>query len=108
MSTRAPRTGEAGDAIALGDRAVDDLRFIRRTMEHGSAFTAVPGWGGVAMGVSALGAAWWASGQTTPERWLGVWMLDALLAIAIGAWAIRKKASGAGIPIFREWAGDSC
>lgn len=85
--------------IALGDRAMDDLRFIRRTMERGPAFTAVPGWGGVAMGVSALVAAAVAPGQPTPEGWLLVWLVEAGVAVGIGTWAMRRKARKAGLPM---------
>ena len=83
----------------MGDRAMEDLRFIRRTMEGGAAFTAVPGWGGVGMGLTALAAAWLASGQPTAERWLLVWTLEALIAVAIGAAAIYRKASRADLPV---------
>ena len=62
---------------------MEDLRFIRKTMERGAAFTAVPGWGGVGMGLTALAAAVLASGQSTTEGWLLVWTLEALLAVAI-------------------------
>lgn len=79
---------------------MEDLRFIRRTMERGTAFTAVPGWGGVWMGVSALAAAVLAARQTTPEGWLGVWLLEAILAAGIGACAITRKARRAELPIF--------
>ena len=87
------------EPVALGDRAMEDLRFIRRTMEVGAAFTAVPGWGGVGMGVSALAAAALASSQPTAERWLLVWILEALLAMAIGAVAIHRKARRADLPV---------
>jgi hypothetical protein len=90
---------QSPEPVALGDRAMEDLRFIRRTMEVGAAFTAVPGWGGVGMGVSALAAAALASSQPTAERWLLVWILEALLAMAIGAVAIHRKARRADLPV---------
>jgi hypothetical protein len=82
----------SSEPIALGDRARDDLSFIRRTMERGPAFTAVPGWGGVAMGASALVAATVAAGRPTPGEWLLVWLAEAALAVGIGTWAMRRKA----------------
>ena len=36
---------------------MENLRFIREAMERAGEFTAVPGWGGVLMGVTALVAA---------------------------------------------------
>jgi len=89
----------SAEPIALGDRAVEDLRFIRQTMEHGAAFTAVPGWGGVGMGLTALAAAALASGQPTAGRWLLVWTLEAVLAVAIGAVAMQRKAHRAELPV---------
>lgn len=96
---RAPRVEQSSEPIALGDRAREDLRFIRETMERGAAFTAVPGWGGVGMGVTALVAAAVASSQETPERWLLVWTLDAALAVTIGVAAMQRKARRAKLPI---------
>jgi hypothetical protein len=78
---------------------MEDLRFIRRTMENGNTFTAVPGWGGVGMGVTALAAAAIAAGQVTPEGWLGVWVAEAVVAAGIGAWAIERKARRTGLPV---------
>lgn len=89
----------ASEPTALGDRAMDDLRFIRRTMERGPAFTAVPGWGGIAMGASALAAAGIAPTLPSPEGWLGVWLAEAVVAVGIGILAMRRKARHAGLPL---------
>jgi hypothetical protein len=91
---------QSPEPIALGDRAMEDLRFIRKTMERGAAFTAVPGWGGFSMGLTALVAAFFASGQSTAEGWLLVWAIEAFLAVAIGAYAIHRKARQANLPVF--------
>ncbi len=80
--------------------ALDNLRFIRRTMENSVAFTAVPGWGGVAMGVSALLAALWAGVQTNANAWLTVWLCEAALALALGVGAAYRKAAGISEPGF--------
>lgn len=84
---------------ALHTRAMDNLRFIRETMERASSFTAVPGWGGVVMGVSALGAAYVASQQASAKAWLLTWMAEGLLAFVIGGWAMDRKARAAELPL---------
>ena len=84
----------------LHARAMDDLSFIRRTMEHASAFTAVPGWGGVAMGATALVAAALARGSSTPEEWLVPWLGTSVIALLIGGWAMARKARRAGTTVF--------
>jgi hypothetical protein len=96
---RLSQVDQSPEPIALGDRAKEDLRFIRQTMERGAAFTAVPGWGGVGMGFTALAAAVLASRQPTAEGWLLVWILEAMLAVAIGAVAIHRKARRADLPV---------
>lgn len=78
---------------------MDDLRFIRKTMERGAAFTAVPGWGGATMGATALAAAAIASSQASPDRWLLVWVIEAALAVLIGIVAIQRKARRAKLPV---------
>lgn len=82
-------------------QALDDLRFIRTTMERSGSFTAVPGWGNVAMGVAALGAAPLAARQSDPSAWLSVWLLTALVALMIGLWSMHRKARTAGLSLFR-------
>ena len=90
----------APEPIALDDRARDNLRFIRETMERAGSFTAIPGWGGVAMGITALGAAAVASRQKTPEAWLLTWIAEALLAVGISSWTSYGKARAAGMALF--------
>ncbi len=77
--------------MGLHSHAMDNLRFIRDTMERAGPFTGVPGWGGVAMGVSAMVAA--AIGHFQGSGgWLIVWLLEAMLALAIGGFAMERKA----------------
>ena len=85
---------------ALHARAMDNLSFIRRTMERATAFTAVPGWGGVAMGALALAAAGIAPTRPTPGAWLTAWMATAVAALALGGWTMTAKARRAGTTVF--------
>lgn len=71
---------------------MDNLRYIRETMERATSFTAVPGWGGVAIGVTACVATGLAVRQRTPRAWLMTWLVEALLALAIGGWTMKRKA----------------
>ena len=88
------------DAPALHDRAIDNLRYIRETMERASAFTAVPGWGQVIVGVSALGASYLAARQATPKAWLGVWLAEAMISVLIAGWLMDRKARKLAVPLF--------
>jgi hypothetical protein len=83
----------------LHDRALDNLQFIRSTMERAGSFTAVPGWGMVAVGVTALVATWVASRQVLAARWLVVWLADAVLGVVIGGAAMVHKARVAKDPL---------
>ncbi|PWT85020.1 MAG: hypothetical protein C5B56_14685 [Proteobacteria bacterium] len=91
-TTRAP--------IPIDARAADHLRYIRETMERAAEFTAVPGWGGVAMGITALGAAWLAHRQATAKAWLAVWLVEAFVAVAIAAPSAATKAHRANSKLF--------
>jgi len=83
-------------------RAMDNLRFIRETMERAGTFTAVSGWGEVAIGVTALPAAWIAQRQQTPAGWVGVWMAEAALSIVLAAWFTAAKARANQLPLRAE------
>ena len=76
--------------IPIGHRAADNLRFIRDTMERAVSFTAVPGWGGFAIGVTALAAG--TSAFTRPARQqFFIWVAEAIVALAIGFSAVGWK-----------------
>lgn len=90
---------ETKRTVNLGDHAVDDLKFIRSAMERAGAFTAVPGWGGVGMGVTAIGATFLAAAQPTPARWLAVWFLAAIVAAGIGLSSMLRKARRLDVPL---------
>ena len=83
----------------MSTHAMDDLRFIRETMESAASFTAVPGWGGVTIGITALAAAVVASLRPQVEWWVGVWGFEALCAFAVGASAIFWKARKVQMPL---------
>jgi hypothetical protein len=94
------RPSRSDDPVALGDRARDNIRFIRETMERAGSFTAVSGWGGVAMGITALGAAVIASRQDSTLLWLATWLAEAAVAIGIALWTTYSKARSAGTALF--------
>lgn len=78
---------------------MDNLRYIRRTIERAGSFTAVPGIGGMWIGSTALAAAWIASRQPDRARWLAVWIAEALLAFGIGLTGALWKARRARLPL---------
>jgi len=81
---------------------MDNLRFIRETMERAGAFTAISGWGEVAIGVTALAAAWIAARQATDAGWLWTWLGDAGLSAGIAAWFTVGKARATKTPLTSE------
>ena len=77
---------------ALSDRALDNLRFIRETMERAGTFTAISGWGIVAVGVLAMVAAAVGHIRPTVEWRVGTWVVTAVACIALSMWATARKA----------------
>lgn len=84
---------------ALRDRAIDNLAFIRSTMERAGAFTAVSGWGMVAIGVLAVVTAAVAAQQPTILRWLDVWLAAGAAALVVQLWAMLAKARHSDVPL---------
>ena len=84
---------------ALHDRAMDNLRYIRETMELATAFTGISGWGEIAIGVTALIASVIAAQQTTFNAWLAVWIAEGLISLLIAGWSMDRKARAIDMPL---------
>jgi hypothetical protein len=90
---------DSDSARALHSRASDNLRYIRDAMERASAFTAVPGVGGMVMGLIGLAAAPLAARQADASDWVAIWLIAACAATATGAFAMWFKAKRAGVSV---------
>jgi hypothetical protein len=84
---------------ALHDRAIENLRFIRETMERAGSFTAVSGTGVMLAGVIALLAGGIAAGQAMFGRWVAVWVTAAPVALAVAAGYTIRKSNALGLPL---------
>lgn len=89
----------AAQPESVGSHAAENLRFIRYAMERSSTFTAIPGLGGVVMGVIALAAAAMAARQPTGDRWLLTWLAAAALAAVVGLIMMARKARVARVTL---------
>ena len=90
---------ETSEPPSLHGRAMDNLKFIRETMERSAHFTAVPGYGGALMGVTAIAASIIASFQPNYRWWLVVWLMEAVLAFAIGLLSMWQKSKTVNTPL---------
>ena len=78
--------------VSINERAIENLKYIRETMERAGSFTAVPGWGGILMGISALLTTLLSRHLPSRDLWFAGWLGEAGLALAIGGWAMMQKA----------------
>jgi len=78
--------------VALNERAMESLEFIRTTMARSAPFTAVSGSGGIAMGIMAMVAAVVARSSSSDEQWLATWIACAAVAVPVGFLLMRAKA----------------
>ena len=100
MSTQPAFERPSRRLTPIGEHAVDDLRFIRATMERAAGLTAIPGWGLVCIGATAVIAAALAMRTANDTAWLGTWLTESVLAIGLGTAAMAFKARASG-PLFQ-------
>ena len=84
---------------ALHERAMDNLRYIRETMERATAFTGISGWGEVAIGSTALLASALAASQASFKAWVAIWIAEGLISLLIAGWSMDRKARAARMPL---------
>ena len=85
---------------ALHDRAMDNLRYIRETMERATPFTGISGWGEIAIGATALIASFISAQQSTFRSWFSVWVAEGLISVLIAGWSMDRKARAVQMPLF--------
>ena len=123
LLTRHRPSARAGAGLALSDKVLDnsemearqgkspprsmhqhaerELRAIRSAMTRAGSFTALPGWGGIGMGLIGLAAATQAARVSGAERWLETWLLAAALAVPLGAFTLWREARDARVDLRR-------
>jgi len=91
----------------LHAHALDNIRYIRDTMSRAGTgpFTAIPGWGGVLMGVSALAAALVAGPPDGSVRWIAIWFGEAVVAVVIALAGMTLKSRRADTPLWTSSSG---
>jgi hypothetical protein len=86
--------------VPLHDRAMDNLRYIRETMERATPFTGISGRGEMAIGVTALGASIVAAQQQNFKAWLAIWLAEGFISLLIAGWSMDRKARATQTPLF--------
>jgi len=84
-----PMTGPA----PIREHALSNLRYIREAMERASSFTSIPGWGGVAVGITAIAAAVLAHRYGLSRNWMLIWLGEAAVAAVIAGVTMVRKAA---------------
>lgn len=84
--------------VEIHSHATRNLKIIRETMERAATFTAVPGWGGVLMGLVGLAAAI-AGHFAHPHYWMEIWFAAGMLSVLIGSAAVFEKARRSNTPL---------
>jgi hypothetical protein len=73
---------------------LEQIKYIRQTMESAGSFTAVPGLGQIVVGISALAGTYFAqqASAAVDEKWIAIWLTESVVALAVAAYAVARKA----------------
>ncbi len=97
--THLRRVPDAHEPQPLHAQAMENLRFIRQTLEHATAFTAVSGWGLVLVGVLACGFAACARWLATPTSFIATWLVAAIVCLGLSVGMSARKARRLGLSL---------
>jgi hypothetical protein len=101
-SPNRPKRHEPPTPIDSG--ALENLRYIRSTIEAAHTFTTVPGKGCIAMGLTALAAVGLESIPALAAHWLAIWVGAAIIACGSALWFMEQKAHAQGLSLRRAVA----
>jgi hypothetical protein len=99
MAKVLPLQPKSPSSPEIHERAMDNLRFIRETMEQAGTFTAISGWGQCGIGLTAIIAALVAAQQPQLVWWVAIWVVEAAVAAGISVASMVLKARAAGEPV---------
>ena len=91
-------------ATQIDVEALENLQFIRRTIEAAHTFTTVPGKGCIAMGMTAMLAVLAESYPPLAPHWLPIWVGAAIVACAVALYFMEQKAHSQGLSLRRAVA----
>jgi hypothetical protein len=99
-----PKRPQRFEPTPIDSGALENLRYIRSTIEAAHTFTTVPGKGCLAMGVTALAAVATESIPSLAPHWLAVWVGAAIIACGSALWFMEQKARAQGLSLRRAVA----
>jgi hypothetical protein len=99
-----PKSPRRLEPTPIDSGALENLRYIRSTIEAAHTFTTVPGRGCIAMGITALLAVGLESIPALAPHWLGVWVGAAIVACCSALWCMEQKARAQGLSLRRAVA----
>ena len=99
-----PKQRRPAPPTPIDSGALENLRYIRSTIEAAHTFTTVPGKGCIAMGLTALAAVGLETLPQLREYWLAIWVGAAILACSAALYFMEQKARAQGLSLRRAVA----